>query len=88
MEQIEQNQQTDNLKDLRNKVDTFTTKLAVVATPIILASSAHAADGDVDVGTLAIGGLAAGAAAIFAVKAGPSLLMWGYNTILGFLKRG
>ncbi|MCY6411056.1 hypothetical protein QTA56_02750 [Acinetobacter sp. VNH17] len=75
-------------QDLRSKVNDITTKVAVVATPLIMATGAHAADGDVDVGVLAIGGLAAGAAAIFAVKSAPSLLMWGYNQILGFLKRG
>jgi len=74
-------------QDLRSRVNDSTTKLAVVATPLIMATGAHAADGDVDIGTLAVGGLAVAAAAVFAVKAGPSLLMWGYGAILGFLKK-
>lgn len=78
----------NNINDLRKKVDNATTKLAVVATPMIMATGAHAADGDVDIGTLAVGGLAVAAAAVFAVKAGPALLMWGYTQILSFLKRG
>lgn len=74
-------------KDLRSRVNETTTKLAVIATPVIIATGAHAAETDIDVGTLALGGLAVAAAAVFAIKAGPALLMWGYGAILGFLKK-
>ncbi|WP_312967889.1 hypothetical protein [Acinetobacter gerneri] len=70
---------------LRQKVNNVTTKIAVVATPIILATSAHAED--LDIGDLSLGGLGVAAAGIFAIKAGPSLLMWGYRKILGFVSR-
>ncbi|ENX34255.1 hypothetical protein F889_02919 [Acinetobacter colistiniresistens] len=81
--------QTQNkIKTIRGKVDNATTKLVVIGTPLLMAANANAADGDISIGTLAIGGFAVGAAAIFAVKSGPALLMWGYNAILGFLKRG
>lgn len=73
---------------LRQKLNTATTRLAVVATPIILSSSAFAAeDNSIDIGTLGITGLTAAAATIFAVKAGPSMMMWGYRKILGFIGR-
>ena len=82
------NQQNEQRKqDLRTRVSDKTTKLAVVVTPMLMATGAHAADGDIDIGTLAVGGLAVAAAGIFAIKAGPALLMWGYGAILGFLKR-
>jgi hypothetical protein len=80
-------QEQNKNQDLRSRVNDATTKLAVVATPLIMATGAHAAEGDIDVGTLAVGGLAVAAAAVFAIKAGPALLMWGYSAILGFLKK-
>lgn len=81
--------QNDQRKDsLRSKVETVATKAAIVATPVIMAASAHAAeDNTIDIGTLGITGLTAAAATIFAVKAGPSLMMWGYRKILGFIGR-
>lgn len=85
MEQLVQEQ--NKKQDLRSRVNDTTTKLAVVATPVLMATGAHAADGDINVGTLAVGGLAVAAAAVFAIKAGPALLMWGYGAILGFLKK-
>ncbi len=83
MEQLVQEQ--NKKQDLRSRVNDITTKLAVVATPVLMATGAHAED--IDVGTLAVGGLAVAAAAVFAIKAGPTLLMWGYGAILGFLKK-
>lgn len=75
-------------ESLRNKVNTATTRLAVIATSVILATSAHAAeDNSIDIGTLGITGLTSSAAIIFAVKAGPSMMMWGYRKILGFIGR-
>ena len=70
---------------LPSKINSATNKAAVVAVPLLVASASHA--NDIDVGTLAVGGLVAAAAAVFAIKAGPALLMWGYNAIMGFLKR-
>ncbi|CAI3131196.1 hypothetical protein [Acinetobacter baumannii] len=72
---------------LRDKVNHASTVAAVVATPVIMATGAHAAEGDIDIGTLSLGGLGVAAAAVFAIKAGPSLLMWGYRKILGFVGR-
>lgn len=80
--QNEQHKQT-----LRDKLNHASTVIAVAATPVILASNAMAADGDIDVSSLALGGLGAAAAAVFVIKAGPSLLMWGYRKILGFVGR-
>ena len=82
-----QAQNVQRKQTLSEKVNHATTVAAVVATPVLMATGAHAADGDIDVGTLAVGGLAAAAAAVFAIKAGPSLLMWGYRKILGFVGR-
>ncbi|MBF7691717.1 hypothetical protein [Acinetobacter pollinis] len=81
--------QTIKRKDtLRNKLNNATTKFAVVATPVIMATGAHAADGNsVDVSSLALTGLGAAAASVFVIKAGPSLLMWGYRKVLGFVGR-
>lgn len=83
MEQLVQEQ--NKKQDFRSRVNDTTTKLAVVATPVLMATGAHAED--IDVGTLSVGGLAVAAAAVFAIKAGPALLMWGYGAILGFLKK-
>lgn len=80
-----QNEQRKNT--LRDKVNHASTVAAVAATPVILATNAMAAEGDIDVSSLALGGLGAAAAAVFVIKAGPSLLMWGYNKILGFVGR-
>ena len=81
-------QNAQRKETLRSKVNTATTRLAVIATPVILATSAHAAeDNSIDIGTLGITGLTAAAATIFAVKAGPSMMMWGYRKILGFIGR-
>ena len=72
---------------LRNKITHATTVAAVAVTPALIASNAMAAEGDIDVSGLALGGLGAAAAAVFVIKAGPSLLMWGYKKILGFVCR-
>lgn len=85
MEQLVQEQ--NKKQDFRSRVNHTTTKLAVLLTPVLMATGAHAAEGDIEIGTLAVGGLGVAAAGVFAVKAGPSLLMWGYGAILGFLKR-
>ena len=84
MTQAQNNQRKDTLRD---KVNHATTVAAVAATPVLLASNVMAAEGDIDVSSLALGGLGAAAAAVFAIKAGPSLLMWGYRKILGFVGR-
>jgi hypothetical protein len=67
-------------------LDRVTTVAAIVAVPVIT-TVAHAEDATVDVGTLALSGLSASAAAVFAIKASPSLMMWGYRKILGFIGR-
>lgn len=80
--------QNEQRKDtLRNKINHASTVVAVAATPVLLASNAMAAEGDINVTGLALGGLGAAAAAVFVIKAGPSLLMWGYKKILGFVGR-
>lgn len=85
MSQAQNNQRKDSL---RSQVNTATTKLAIVATPLVLSASAMAAeDNTIDIGSLGIVGLTAAAATIFAIKAGPSLMMWGYRKILGFIGR-
>jgi len=85
MSQAQNNQRKDSL---RSQVNTATTKLVIVATPLVLSASAMAAeDNKIDIGTLGITGLTAAAATIFAVKSGPSLMMWGYRKILGFIGR-
>lgn len=72
----------------RSKVNAATTKLAIVATPVVFSASAMAAgENEIVLGTLGIVGLSAGAATVFAIKAGPSLMMWGYRKILGFIGR-
>lgn len=82
-----QEQNVQRKQTLREKVNHASTVAAVAATPVLLASNAMAADGDIDVSGLALGGLGAAVAAVFVIKAGPSLLMWGYRKILGFVGR-
>ncbi|CAG68688.1 MULTISPECIES: hypothetical protein [Acinetobacter] len=71
----------------QHRIDQLTNIAAVTSVAVLGATAAKAADGDVDIGTLAIGGLGAAAAGVFAIKATPSLMMWGYRKILGFIGR-
>lgn len=83
-----QAQKNERLEALRQKLNRTGTKLAIVATPVIVSATAFAAeDNSIDIGTLGLVGLTASAAAIFAIKASPSLMMWGYRKILGFIGR-
>ena len=85
MSQVQNNQRK---KDLQSKVNRISTKLAIAATPLVLAVSAHAEEtNSIDMGTLGITGLSVAAATVFSIKAGPSLMMWGYRKILGFIGR-
>lgn len=81
-------QKAERLNALRQKLNTTGTKLAIVATPVIMSATAFAAeDNTINIGTLGLLGLTASAAAIFTIKASPSLMMWGYRKILGFIGR-
>lgn len=75
-------------EDLRSKLNTFANRAAVIATPILFAAAAHAEDSSIDIGTLGLVGLASAASTVFAIKASPSLMMWGYSQILKFTNRG
>lgn len=72
-----------------DKVNHYTTVAAVAVTPLLIASTAMAADegATLNVGTLALSGLSVAAATVFAIKATPKLLLWGYGQILGFIRR-
>ena len=85
---MSQQQNQQRKETLRSKVNAATTKLAIIATPVVMSASAMAAeDNSIDLGTLGLVGLTSGAATVFAIKAGPSLMMWGYRKILGFIGR-
>ena len=85
---MSQQQNQQRKETLRSKVNTATTKLAIIATPVVMSASAMAAeDNAIELGALGLVGLSAGAATVFAIKAGPSLMMWGYRKILGFIGR-
>jgi len=85
---MSQQQNEQRKKTLRSQVNTATTKLAIIATPIVMSASAMAADDNtINVGTLLLTGLGSAAATVFAIKASPSLMMWGYRKILGFIGR-
>ncbi|MCU4496794.1 hypothetical protein KTI55_09575 [Acinetobacter ursingii] len=74
---------------LQHRVSQITNIAAATAVAVTLTTAARAAgdDSSVDVGTLALTGLGASAASVFAIKASPSLMMWGYRKILGFIGR-
>lgn len=73
---------------LLKKSQDIATKFVVASTPLLVIASAHAADDNtITTGTLGVNGLPLAAASVFAVKAGPSLMMWGYRKILGFIGR-
>lgn len=75
-------------ENLRLKVKTIANRAAVLATPVVFVATAHAEETNaIEMGTLGLVGLSAGAATVFAIKAGPSLMMWGYRKILGFIGR-
>lgn len=72
----------------KQKVSTLTNRVAAVGLTLLATGAAMAAeDYTINVGTIAVTGLATAAAGIFAVKASPSMMMWGYRKILGFIGR-
>lgn len=89
MEQLNQEVQKDAQPSaLRQKLN-HATNVAAVAVGTAMASgiTLAAEDNNIDIGTLALTGLTGAAAAVFAIKASPSLMMWGYRKILGFIGR-
>lgn len=89
MEKVTQEVQQDAQPSaLRQKLN-HATNVAAVAVGTAMASGITMAadDNTIDIGTLAITGLTGAAAAVFAIKASPSLMMWGYRKILGFIGR-
>lgn len=85
MEQQVQQVQKDSAMDKANRLGT---KLAIFATPFVLSAAAFANEtNNIEVGSLALTGLGTAAAAVFTIKASPSLMMWGYRKILGFIGR-
>ena len=82
-----QQQNAKRKEGLQQKVNRLSTQAAIIATPIVLISAAHAEEAAIDVGTLGLTGLSAAAATVFAIKASPSFMMWGYRKILGFIGR-
>ncbi|MEQ1117310.1 hypothetical protein [Acinetobacter junii] len=89
MEQLNQEVQKDAQPSaLRQKLN-HATNVAAVAVGTAMASgiTMAAEENTIDIGTLALTGLTGAAAAVFAIKASPSLMMWGYRKILGFIGR-
>lgn len=85
---MSQVQNENRKKELTAQVNKFATKVAIIATPVVLATSAFAEESNsIEMGTLGIVGLSTAAATIFAIKAAPSLMMWGYRKVLGFVGR-
>lgn len=81
MEKIQVSQKTKNLV---NRAST----LAAVATGAALASGVTiAADETISLGAVGVAGLAVAAGGVFAIKAAPKFLMWGYGQLLSFIKR-
>lgn len=71
---------------LQHRVSQVTNIAAATALAVTVTTAARAAD-EIDVGTLALTGLGTAAATVFTIKASPSLMMWGYRKILGFIGR-
>ncbi|WP_151769431.1 hypothetical protein [Acinetobacter junii] len=89
MEQLNQEVQKDAQPSaLRQKLN-HATNVAAVALGTAMASgiTMAAQENTIEIGTLAITGITGAAAAVFAIKASPSLMMWGYRKILGFIGR-
>ena len=73
---------------LRQKLNHATNVAAIAAgTALVSVGTFAAEENTIDIGTLALTGLTGAAAAVFAIKASPSLMMWGYRKILGFIGR-
>lgn len=85
MEQVQKDAQPSALRQKLNHA----TNVAAVAVGTAMASGITMAadENTIDIGTLALSGLTGAAAAVFAIKASPSLMMWGYRKILGFIGR-
>lgn len=89
MEQLNQEVQKDAQPSaLRQKLN-HATNVAAVALGTAMASgiTMAAEENTIEIGTLALTGITGAAAAVFAIKASPSLMMWGYRKILGFIGR-
>ncbi|MEN8392535.1 hypothetical protein ABFP25_15640 [Acinetobacter indicus] len=71
---------------LKQRLDRATT-VASVAVLSLGASSLALADDVTLPADLVVGGLGVAAAGVFAIKASPSLMMWGYRKLLGFIGR-
>lgn len=72
----------------KQKVNHATTVTAVAVTPLMLSAMAFAEEAEVTIPTsVALTGLGTAAATVFAIKAAPSLMMWGYRKVLGFIGR-
>lgn len=85
---MSQVQNANRKKELTARFNKFATKVAIIATPVVLATSAFAEESNsIEMGALGIVGLSTAAATIFAIKAAPSLMMWGYRKVLGFVGR-
>lgn len=56
-----------------------------IASGAVIATAPAMAAGDFDTTGLALTGLAAAAAAVGTLKAGPALAMWGWNKIVGMI---
>ena len=89
MEKLNQEVQKDvQPSALRQKLNHATNVAAVAVGTAMASGITMAADENtIDIGTLALSGLTGAAAAVFAIKASPSLMMWGYRKILGFIGR-
>ena len=89
MEKLNQEVQKDAQPSaLRQKLNHATNVAAVAVGTAMASGITMAADENtIDIGTLALTGLTGSAAAVFAIKASPSLMMWGYRKILGFIGR-
>ena len=85
MEQVQKDAQPSALRQKLNHA----TNVAAVAVGTAMASGITMAadENTIDIGNLALSGLTGAAAAVFAIKASPSLMMWGYRKILGFIGR-
>lgn len=88
MKEVNQEVQKDAQPSaLRQKFDRVVNTIALTAGTTLVSAAAFAEESNVDIGTLALTGVAGAAASVFAIKASPSLMMWGYRKILGFIGR-
>ena len=68
-------------------INRASTAAAVATGAVLMSSTVFAADETISLGAVGVGGLTTPVAGVFAIKAAPKFLMWGYGQLMGFIRK-